>query len=206
MYVPKFFSIDDWPEISRFIRENPLATIISGGDEYPVATHVALELEESPNGPAVLTGHVAKANPHWRSFASNPRVLSVFLSPIQHYVSSSWYNHPNVPTWNYMSVHVYGILRIVDGDRLKKSLVEMTNLHERVSSHPLSAEVLKSEIEKQISGIVGFEIEIEKVEAAYKMSQNRSDEDFASIIKELERLEDYNARMVAAKMAEMRKT
>ncbi|HQT91580.1 MAG TPA: FMN-binding negative transcriptional regulator [Candidatus Kryptobacter bacterium] len=202
MYVPAYFKIDDWPEISRFIRENPLATLVSRGEEYPVATHIPLELEEDGK---VLSGHVAKGNPHWRLFEEHPQVLAIFLSPVQHYISSSWYNHPNVPTWNYMAVHVYGKIRIVDGERLRKSLERMTFYHERISPHPLTPEVLQSEIDKQIGGIVGFEIDMERVEGAYKMSQNRNDEDYANIMKELERLDDYNARMVAKRMSEIRK-
>jgi transcriptional regulator len=148
---------------------------------------------------------VAKGNPHWKLFEDQPQALAIFLSPIQHYISSSWYNHPNVPTWNYMSVHVYGRLRIVEGEALKKSLESMTRFHEQISSHPLTPEVLHSEIEKQIGGIVGFEIDMERVEAAYKMSQNRNDEDYANIMKELERLDDHNARMTAKKMSEIRR-
>ena len=205
MYVPKSFEIKDWPEITRFIRDNPLASLVSRGDKFPAATHVPLEAEEVEGGRTILTGHLAKGNRHWKLFDSQPEVLAIFLSPIQHYISSSWYNHPNVPTWNYMSVHVYGRLRVVEGERLRNSLERMTHLHERVSSHPLTQEVLQSEIEKQISGIVGFEIDVERIEASYKMSQNRDDEDYRNIIAELEKLEDYNAKMVAAKMSQIRK-
>ncbi len=205
MYVPRFFETKDWPETARFIKENPLASLVSRGNEYPVATHCPLELEENAHGETVLSGHVAKANAQWKLFESQPEVLAIFLSPVQHYISSSWYNHPNVPTWNYMSVHVYGRLRVVEGERLRNSLEKMTRLHERVSSHPLTQGVLQSEIEKQIGGIVGFEIDIEKVEASWKMSQNRDDEDYRNIIAELEKLENYNAKMVAAKMSQIRK-
>ncbi len=205
MYVPAYFKIDDWPEISRFIRENPLATLVSRGEEYPVATHLPLELETNTEGRTILSGHVAKGNLHWKLFEDHPQALAIFTSPIQHYISSSWYNHPNVPTWNYMSVHVYGRLRIVEGEALRKSLEKMTHFHERISFHPLTPEVLHSEIEKQIGGIVGFEIDIERVEAAFKMSQNRNDKDYANIINELKKLDDYNARMVAKKMSEIRR-
>ncbi len=205
MYVPAYFKIDDWPEVIRFIRENPLATLISRGEENPVATHIPLELEAAGAGRTILSGHMAKGNPHWKLFEDQPQALAIFLSPIQHYISSSWYNRPNVPTWNYMSVHVYGRLRIVEGEALRKSLERMTHHHEQISSRPLTPDVLHSEIEKQIGGIVGFEIDIERVEAAYKMSQNRNDEDYANIIKELKKLDDYNARMVAKKMSEIRR-
>ncbi len=205
MYVPAHFKIDDWPEIVRFIHENPLATLVSRGEQFPVATHLPLELETNSEGRTILSGHVAKGNSHWKLFEGQPRALAIFLSPIQHYISSSWYNHPNVPTWNYMSVHVYGRLRIAEGEALRRSLESMTHFHEQISSHPLTHEVLHSEIEKQIGGIVGFEMEIERVEAAYKMSQNRNNEDYANIIRELKSLEDHNARMVAEKMSEIRR-
>ncbi len=205
MYIPRSFKIEDWPEIRRFIAANTLATLVSSDREYPVATHIPLELEDNSSGKMVLSGHVAKANPHWTLFESQPNVLAIFLSPIQHYISSSWYSQPNVPTWNYMSVHVYGKLKIVESDRLRESLKKMTNYHEQISPYPLEANVLQSEINKQIDGIVGFEIAIERVEAAYKMSQNRNDEDYKNIIMELENLDDYNAMMVAKKMAKIRK-
>ncbi len=104
-----------------------------------------------------------------------------------------------------MSVHVHGRIGIVKDDELRGSLKRMTNHHERISAHPFSPEVLESEIEKQIIGIVGFEIQIERIEASYKMSQNRSTQDYENIIRELQRLEDYNARMVAKKMREIRR-
>ncbi|HTP13908.1 MAG TPA: FMN-binding negative transcriptional regulator [Bacteroidota bacterium] len=205
MYVPKRYEIKDWPEIERFIRENPLATLVSRGEEYAVATHVPLELETNERGESILTGHVARPNQHAGLFASQPNILAIFQSPAQHYISSSWYAHPNVPTWNYMSVHVYGRIQTVDGERLRTSLEKMTHTHERVSAHPLSRKDLEDQIDKQLAGIIGFEIEIVRLEAAYKMSQNRDDRDYVNIIRELEKLEDHNARIVAKKMAELRK-
>ena len=205
MYVPKLFEITDWPEITRFIEANPLASLVTRGEEYPVATHVPLELEENDHGEPVLSGHLAKANHQCLLLKSQPDALAIFLSPIQHYISSSWYENPNVPTWNYMSVHIYGHLTIVENERLRKSLKKMTHFHEQSSSRPLTEEVLESEIEKQIGGIVGFEIVIRRVEAAYKMSQNRNEVDYKNIIAELDKLEDYNAKMVAHKMSDIRK-
>ena len=205
MYVSKYFEIKTWPEIERFIKETPLAMLVSQGDKFPVATHIPLELEDNEKGETVLAGHVAKANHHWKLFEMQPNVLAIFQSPVHHYISSSWYNHPNVPTWNYMSVHIYGEIKIISRDELWRSLERMTNHHEKNSRHPLSPEILHKEIEKQIEGIAGFKITVERAEAVYKMSQNRSDEDYKSIIAELERLEDYNAKMVARKMSELRK-
>ncbi|HEY9167518.1 MAG TPA: FMN-binding negative transcriptional regulator [Candidatus Kryptonia bacterium] len=205
MYIPTMFEMKDWPEIERHIRNNPLATVVSRGNDFPIATHVPLELDSDESGRTTLTGHVAKENPQWKLFETQPDVLAVFLSPIQHYISSSWYSKPNVPTWNYMSVHVFGKARIVGEERLKELLRKMTNYHEHISSHPITPEVLEKEIEKQIGGIVGIEIKIDKVEASFKMSQNRDDTDYANIIRELERLDEYNAKMIAKKMSAMRR-
>ncbi|MCL4512139.1 MAG: FMN-binding negative transcriptional regulator [Bacteroidetes bacterium] len=99
MYAPKFFEIKDWPETERFIRETGLATLVSRGSEFPMATHIPLELEEGENSRAILSGHVARANHHWKLFETQPNVLAIFQSPVHHYISSSLYNHPNVPTW-----------------------------------------------------------------------------------------------------------
>lgn len=98
MYVSKYFEIKARPEIERFIKETTLATLVSQGDKFPVATHIPLELEDNEKGETVLAGHVAKANHHWKLFESQPNVLAIFQSPVHHYISSSWYNHPNVPT------------------------------------------------------------------------------------------------------------
>ena len=76
MYLPKLFEIKDWPEITRFIKENPFATLVSRGDEYPVATHIPLELEENERGETVLSGHLARANPQWNLFESEPDILA----------------------------------------------------------------------------------------------------------------------------------
>jgi transcriptional regulator len=98
MYVPKQFRITDPALIERFIHENGFATLISAGSTYPSATHIPLELELNAAGEQLLTGHMAKGNPHWELFESNPHVTAVFLSDINHYISSSWYDHPNAPT------------------------------------------------------------------------------------------------------------
>ena len=205
MYIPKFYEITDWPEIERFIRETSLATLVSIGEEFPVATHLPLDLATSGDGVSTLSGHVAKSNPHWRLFESRPEAVAIFLSPVNHYISSSWYDHPNVPTWNYMSVQVYGRIKIVDESRLRISLRKMTQYHEKISSRPLTQEILETEIDKQIGGIIGFEMSIEKIEAAYKMSQNRDAGNYRRIIDELNRLDDYNAKIVAKRMSEIRK-
>lgn len=197
MHIPKHFQIEDRTVIAQFIKETGLATLISRGSEHPLATHIPLELELNEKGEEVLWGHISKANPQWKDFAKNDSVLAIFLSPVHHYISSSWYNHPNAPTWNYLSVHITGRLTIIEGDKLWESVRRLTNRYEQSSKNPVSLDTLPESVQKQMNGIVGFEISLDKVEAAFKLSQNRNDEDFNNIIRELRLSKELSAALMA---------
>lgn len=199
MHTPSYYKIEDEAVIDQFIRENSFGTLISVGSPYPLATHIPIELEVNQQGKSVLWGHISKANPQWQSWATYPNVLAVFLSPVHQYISSSWYNHANVPTWNYMSVHVSGDLRIVNGDELKESLRRLTDKYEMNSQHPVSLDSLPLSVQNQMNGVVGFEITIAHKAASFKLSQNRNDEDFKNIIFQLKN----SGRPEAIRMAEI---
>jgi len=204
MHVPKQFEITDNTIIERFIKENGLATIISRGTEFPIGTHIPIELEVNENGEKVLWGHISKANPQWNDFEKDERVLVIFLSPVHHYISSSWYNHPNAPTWNYVSVHVTGNIKMIEGEKLWESVRRLTNRYEQKSTQPVSLDTLPESVQKQMNGIVGFEITIDKTEAAFKLSQNRNEEDFKNIIKELRLSNELSATLMADVMERQR--
>src|SRR5690625_5134630 len=106
MFIPKKFQITDFHEISQFVSEHPFAIIISEKEGRPIATHIPLQLQEI-EGKNYVTGHLAHANEQWKTFKSVEQVLVIFQGP-HSYVSSSWYGHENVPTWNYQSIHIYG--------------------------------------------------------------------------------------------------
>ena len=197
MYIPKYFEITDDKIIEQFIKENGLATIITKGSDYPVGTHIPIELEINEKGEKVLWGHISKANPHGKEFKTFPNVLVIFLSNVNHYISSSWYGHPNAPTYNYLSVHVYGKLKILEGEMLWESVRRLTNKYEKNSANPVSLDTLPASVQKQMNGIVGFEISIDKMEAAFKLSQNRNDEDFKNIINELRLSNQLSASLMA---------
>lgn len=205
MHVPKYFEVKDRAIIEQFIKENSFATLITKGSDYPVGTHIPIELELNENGEQVLWGHISKANPQSSDFEKDPGVLVVFLSHIHHYISSSWYNHPNAPTWNYMSVHVHGRLKILEGDMLWESVRRLTNKYEQHSKNPVSLDTLPASVQKQMNGIVGFEISIDRIDAAFKLSQNRNEEDFNNILRELCSGNDLLGKLMAEAMAEQRK-
>jgi transcriptional regulator len=205
MHIPKFFEITDNATIENFIRENGFATIISPTNEYPVATHIPIEIEINGNGEKVLWGHVSKANEHWKLFDEYTKVLVIFLAPVNHYISSSWYGHPNAPTWNYVSIHISGTIKIIEGDELIESIRRLTHKYEKISRTPISFDTLPEEVLKQMNGLVGFEIKIERTEAAFKLSQNRKQDDFNNIIKELRLLNTTSSNMMANVMESQHK-
>jgi len=197
MHIPKLFEITDNTIIEKFVKENGLATLITKSSDFPVGTHIPIDLEINENGDTVLWGHISKANPQWAAFDKDENVLVIFLSPVHSYISSSWYNHPNAPTWNYLSVHITGKLKIIEGEKLWESVRRLTNRYEQKSSSPVSLDTLPESVQKQMNGIVGFEISINKIEAAFKLSQNRSDEDFENIIKQLRLSNELSASLMA---------
>lgn len=203
MHVPKLFEVTNYAIIEAFIRETGLGTIISKGSTFPVATHIPIELETNERGEKVLWGHLSKSNPQWKEFATDNHVLVTFLSPVHHYISSSWYNHPNVPTWNYMSVQISGRVTIIEGEKLWESVRRLTNRYEQYVAHPVSLDTLPEQVQRQINGIVGIEISIDKTEASFKLSQNRNEEDFANILLELNKSGEPAAALMAEAMERM---
>jgi len=204
MFIPAYYRNNDLSGIKAFIRKNSFATLVTGGNLSLEATHIPIELIEPNEGEAFLQGHISRANPQWKNFSDAGSVLAIFHGP-HTYVSSSWYNHVNVPTWNYMAVHVYGKIKIIDGEELYQSLKGLVDRYEAGSSKPIRVEELPEDMmNKYMKGIVGFRIEIEKIEGKWKLSQNRDDEDYQNIIHELEKLEDVNARLVAEEMKRLK--
>lgn len=204
MFVPKLFRIEDHQAIEDFIRQNSFATLVSSVEGKPWATHLPLELEKNAAGESVLWGHLSKSNPQWKYFSSGETVMAVFMGP-HSYVSSSWYQHLNVPTWNYIAVHVYGIMRLLDEDASYELLKRLVRKYEARSAKPVDVETMPKEfVLKEMKGIVAFEMSIARVEGKWKLSQNRNDEDFASVIRELEALNELNAMQVAGEMKKIR--
>lgn len=200
MHTEKLFKITDNKIIKQFIKENGFATLITKGSDFPTGTHIPMELEINDKGDKILAGHISKANLQWKEFENDPNVLVIFLSPINHYISSSWYKQPNAPTWNYLSVHISGKLKIIHGNDLWNSVSRLTDRYEQESKCPISLDTLPPSVQKQINGIVGFEISIDNVEAQFKLSQNRKEEDFKNIIKELRLSNDLSGSLMADTM------
>ncbi len=185
MYIPQDYKNENLKEVKEFIINNSFGILINHINGKPWATHIPLELDKDSNGNDILVGHIAKANPQWKYFVKDKDVLCIFNGP-NTYVSSSWYAEEEVPTWNYIAVHIYGLLKVQDKKSLMASLHKLVNKYERKSENPMSLNNLSKNTLRQVNGIIGFEIEIKEIQAAYKLSQGR-EHDHPKIIEELEK-------------------
>jgi transcriptional regulator len=200
MYVPKYYKIDSLDEVKDFINANGFAILISQADSRLRATHIPLVLDTDHHGKSILTGHLSKANRQWKNFSANDEVLAVFLGP-HAYISSSWYDHENVPTWNYVAVHVYGRVRLVKGELLKEQLSKMVDKYEAGLKNPVSiGRMSKDFLEQEIKGLIAFEIEITEIQAASKLSQNRDDKNYDRILAGLVQKGDRDSLRMAELM------
>lgn len=202
MFIPKNYREEDVQTILAFIRENEFATLVVNDGEMPVASHLLMEVAEE-DGNIMIFGHMSRANPLWKLLDPNRDVLVMFLGP-HAYISATWYNHINVPTWNYVSVHAYGRPELVtEHDEVYALLSRLVKRHEGESSYRMES-LPQDFVEKEIKGVAAFKVDVTRLEAAYKLSQNRNDEDHKNIVIELERREDDLSKGVAAAMRERR--
>jgi len=202
MYVPKLYREEDRDKILEFLRQNNFPALVTHDGEKPIATHLPVEVVEGEDGALTILGHMSRANPQWKSFGEQ-EVLLIFQGA-HTYISPRWYDHVNVPTWNYMMVHVYGKVRLVDGDELYSLLSGLVKNHEAQASYSLEG-LPQDFVQKEMSGVVGFAVNVMRVDAGYKLSQNRNDADHENIIRELERRGDEHSTMVAKAMQAERK-
>ena len=201
MYIPKHYEEKDLYEIAALVKEFGFATLVSVVDDLPWATHMPLELAIDKEGVWKLHGHIARANPQWRSFEKLPDVLAIFMGP-HSYVSPSWYDQKNVPTWNYKAVHLSGKVSIIEGEAVEAMLRKMMHRYETVHAEtPLSYDELpKDLLDKDLRGIVGIEIVVNKIEAASKLSQNRNEVSYNNVIENLKKLDAYDSKRIAEEM------
>jgi transcriptional regulator len=199
MYIPELYKNENEEEITTFLRNNSFGILVNLMDGQLWATHIPLELEQNESGKKLLCGHISRDNPQWKGFQSNADILAIFSGP-HSYISSSWYEKENVPTWNYIAVHVYGKIKIIEGDDVIASLKRLTDKYEQNSKNPVRLEDLSEKTMRQVAGIIAFEIEIDRIEAVKKMSQNRNERDYSNIVSELEKTDDAASKEVVAIM------
>lgn len=202
MYNPKHFEQKDLAALRELIHAYGFATLISHSDGEFMVSHIPIMLDEksAPNGR--LIGHLARANPHWKILAKGGEALVMFQGP-HTYISPNWYEHPDrmVPTWNYTVAHVYGTARIVeDKVKLKQMQRALVNQYESGFAQPWTMDLPDDYLDANLKAIVGFEIDIARIEGKFKISQNRTLVDQQRVITALEQQTDGMSQAMAKLM------
>jgi transcriptional regulator len=199
MYIPEFNRVRDHAEILSFVQTYPFAILVTASDSGPFATHIPI-LVRSTDNQVVLHGHMAKANPHWGLLEKGQESLAIFHGP-HAYISPSLYeSRESVPTWNYAAVHVYGQARVFsEAPWLMEEAREI--IHAFDPAYYAQWSSLSDKFRNgMVKHIVGFEIVASRIEAKYKISQNRTKGDQASVIGSLEQSADTAAVEIAKLM------
>jgi transcriptional regulator len=201
MYIPEHFRNEDRVTTLAFMRANPFVILISNTDGGPFATHVPVVIRESADQ-LTIRGHVAKANPHWRYLQNDPTCLMIFHGP-QAYISPSNYDTREVvPTWNYGAVHIYGnATTYAEPEQL------LNMLHDLIPTFDATYEqqwdtLNETYRQRMLSHIVGFEVAVTKLEAKFKLSQNRTRNEQQQIIDSLSGASDTAVSGTARLMCE----
>lgn len=196
VYLPPAFASRDTDAVAQLILRHPFATLVTPTADELQISHLPLLLHRSEGAHGVLIGHVARANPHWRVLAERTSV-AIFHGP-HAYVSPSWYSDPAamVPTWNYAVVHLHGSGEVIDDPARKRETVEELTTHFEASRPaPWHLQLTGARLAAMLDAIVAFRIPVTRVEAKFKMSQNRSAIDRARVAEALR--EEFDAAAVA---------
>ena len=185
LYNPSAFRSDDDHRLAQVIERTVFGTLISSGADGPRASHLPFLLRGASGG-RILRAHLARANDHW-SLLDDAPVLVIFHGPA-HYVSPGWYASKAqtgkvVPTWNYVVVHARGRARVWhDTQRLRSLVEDLTDHMERNRAAPWAVDDAPADyLARMTAQIVGVDIELEQLEGKFKLGQNRSAEDRASL-------------------------
>ncbi|HTE14084.1 MAG TPA: FMN-binding negative transcriptional regulator [Burkholderiales bacterium] len=192
MYDVEAFREDRIEVLHALIQAHPLATLVAVTAQGLEANHIPLLIDPAPAPFGTLRGHVARANPLWRTFSSDTEVLVVFQGA-QGYVTPSWYptkaqTGKVVPTWNYVVVHARGPLKIYeDAEWLRKLVTRLTESQESRGEKPWRVTDAPDDyVDTMLKGIVGIEIPVRHLQGKWKMSQNRLPQDREGVVKGLE--------------------
>lgn len=195
MYLPGAFNEKNPNVIFEFLKQNAFATLISHSKTEPVASHLPLLVEMQDNQLHVR-GHFARANEHWLQLRHHPESLIIFQGP-HSYISPTYYKGAGVPTWNYVAVHAYGSATITEDNQDIITIIEqLTETNESAKADSWQSNYP----ENMLKAIVGFDIKVDRLQAKYKLSQNKSQDDQQGVIEQLSSLNDENSRAIAELM------
>jgi transcriptional regulator len=197
---PPHFAETDQAKLHDFIEAYSFGQLVSAHGGEPFARHLPLLLDRNAKPHGTLIGHMAKANPHWHDLEGQT-VLAIFSGP-HAYISPTWYESEYVvPTWNYVAVHAYGVCRLVDEAEALAAILQTTVVtYERLMPNPWSLDTTTTFFQKMVQGVIGFQIEITRLEGKWKLNQNHPQDRRERVITVLEKSENPDAKEIARLM------
>lgn len=188
MYIPSHFKEQNQDKLIEFIKAHNFANLISISNNVPIATHLPFIIEKREEKLFVVA-HMAKANPQWQTFLNN-ELLIIFQGPHAYISPKNYEKEQNVPTWNYIAVHAYGKAKLISEEQKMLEIIEKTiQLFE--NEFMSQWKNLKSDyVNGMMKAIVGFEIEVTRLEGKFKLSQNKTMNEQENIINELKDSKD----------------
>lgn len=205
LYTPAHFAGTERAAAARLMREHPFATLVTPATPEPLISHVPLLLVADCEPHGELIGHFARANPHWRHAAA-AESIAIFHGP-HAYVSPSWYAKPAqaVPTWNYATVHAHATMQVIDDPAEARSILDaLVSRFESTRPQPWSFAMPERERDALVGAIVAFRLRIRRIEAKFKLSQNRPAADRERVATALEAEGYADAAAVSAWMRALR--
>ncbi|KGH18499.1 MULTISPECIES: FMN-binding negative transcriptional regulator [Comamonas] len=196
MYNPSHFKTDDPASLHDLIQAHPLGCLVTHSDSGLDANHLPFELLQDEDGVLRLIAHVARANPVWQQIRDDSSVLVIFRAE-QAYISPNWYpskheNHEQVPTWNYRVVHAHGRIGVRDDEKFVRGVVgRLTRRHEARNNAQAPwkmSDAPPDYLQRMLGAIVGLEITVDRLEAKFKLSQNKQQRDRLGAVQALEQL------------------
>jgi transcriptional regulator len=202
MYTPKNFEQNDSDQLTALITTYPFATLITYSESGLEANHIPFLLNTSI-GKYVLQGHIAKSNPLWKDLQDQAEVLLVFHGP-NTYISPNYYPTKKdsakvVPTWNYVTVHVKGVMSYIHDDTWKMDMItRLTQQHESEQTTPWAVTDAPEDFtQKMLSAIVGIEITVVSMQGKWKLSQNQPEKNQRGVVTGLSEKPDSDAQIMA---------
>lgn len=198
MYTPPYNRMEGHAEALAMMRANKFCLLVTGTGGALHGSHLPCVVDER-DGKLVVELHMAKANPQWEQFFDDD-VMVVFSGP-HGYVSPRWYAPgPAVPTWNYAAVHAYGTVQVFDDATAKQAsqrrLVAAQDPQWLAQFDALPQDYLDS----MLAAIVVFEVAVTRIDARWKLSQNRTRDDQKRVADQLERSDAASDHALAALM------
>lgn len=204
MYIPASFAMNDPDEIDAILAEYPFGILLTADkDGLPSVSHIPM-LAERREGALIITGHIARANPQAGAIREGAPALAIFSGP-HAYISPSWYEppYPQVPTWNYIAVHLRGALRVSSNPRA--ILARLTTTFEAQFPTKWDFDRLDAQyVSMEMAGIIAFEFVVERIDAKAKLSQNHNERDISNAIAGLRESSDQIDRACASAMENAR--